>query len=161
MHLDELAVAAGDEARKLRVLPLLFHTISVSEGSRWAPTDARVAPSRDWIADSVELVVHAERMDGLFTIAGCDKTLPGMMMAMIRLDHARRCSPTAARSAGLLPRAATSRSRTSTRRSAPLDGEDHLEELTELELRRPARARARARACTRRNTMASVSRRSA
>ena len=43
-------------------------------------------PSRDWIADSVELVVHAERMDGLFTIAGCDKTLPAMMMAMIRLD---------------------------------------------------------------------------
>ena len=43
-------------------------------------------PSRDWIADSVELVVHAERMDGLLTIAGCDKTLPAMMLAMIRLD---------------------------------------------------------------------------
>ena len=87
MHLDELAVAAGDELRKLRVLPLLFHTISVSDGIAMGTDGMRASlPSRDWIADSVELVVHAERMDGLFTIAGCDKTLPGMMMAMIRLD---------------------------------------------------------------------------
>ena len=87
MHLDELAVAAGDELRSLRVLPLLFHTISVSDGIAMGTEGMRASlPSRDWIADSVELVVHAERMDGLMTIAGCDKTLPGMMMAMIRLD---------------------------------------------------------------------------
>ena len=87
MHLDELAVAAGDELSSLRVLPLLFHTISVSDGIAMGTEGMRASlPSRDWIADSVELVVHAERMDGLFTIAGCDKTLPGMMMAMIRLD---------------------------------------------------------------------------
>jgi dihydroxy-acid dehydratase len=87
MHLDELAVAAADELRSLRVLPLVFHTISVSDGIAMGTDGMRASlPSRDWIADSVELVVHAERMDGLFTIAGCDKTLPGMMMAMIRLD---------------------------------------------------------------------------
>ena len=87
MHLDELAVAAAEELRSLRVLPLLFHTISVSDGIAMGTEGMRASlPSRDWIADSVELVVHAERMDGLMTVAGCDKTLPGMMMAMIRLD---------------------------------------------------------------------------
>jgi dihydroxy-acid dehydratase len=87
MHLDALAVAAADELQKLRVLPLLFHTISVSDGIAMGTEGMRASlPSRDWIADSVELVVHAERMDGLLTIAGCDKTLPAMMLAMIRLD---------------------------------------------------------------------------
>jgi dihydroxy-acid dehydratase len=87
MHLDELAVAAADELKSLRVLPLVFHTISVSDGIAMGTEGMSASlPSRDWIADSVELVVHAERMDGLMTIAGCDKTLPGMMMAMIRLD---------------------------------------------------------------------------
>ncbi len=87
MHLDALAVAAADELKSLRVLPLLFHTISVSDGIAMGTEGMRASlPSRDWIADSVELVVHAERMDGLLTIAGCDKTLPAMMLAMIRLD---------------------------------------------------------------------------
>jgi dihydroxy-acid dehydratase len=53
--------------------------------------------SREVIADSVELVVHAERMDALVGIAGCDKSLPGMLMAAARLDLPR-CSSTAARS---------------------------------------------------------------
>lgn len=87
MHLDELALAAADELRSLQVLPLVFHTISVSDGIAMGTDGMRASlPSRDWIADSVELVMLAERMDGLFAIAGCDKTLPGMMMAMIRLD---------------------------------------------------------------------------
>ncbi|MFN8222085.1 MAG: dihydroxy-acid dehydratase [Gaiellales bacterium] len=87
MHLDELALAAADELKRLRVLPLVFHTISVSDGIAMGTDGMRASlPSRDWIADSVELVMVAERMDGLFAIAGCDKTLPGMMMAMIRLD---------------------------------------------------------------------------
>jgi dihydroxy-acid dehydratase len=87
MHLDALAVAAAEELKSLRVLPLVFHTISVSDGIAMGTEGMRASlPSRDWIADSVELVVHAERMDGLLTIAGCDKTLPAMMLAMIRLD---------------------------------------------------------------------------
>jgi dihydroxy-acid dehydratase len=87
VHLDALAVAAADELKSLRVLPLVFHTISVSDGIAMGTEGMRASlPSRDWIADSVELVVHAERMDGLLTIAGCDKTLPAMMLAMIRLD---------------------------------------------------------------------------
>ena len=101
MHLDELAVAAGDELKSLRVLPLLFHTISVSDGIAMGTEGMRASlPSRDWIADSVELVVHAERMDGLMTIAGCDKTLPGdddgddqarpaVGLRLRRLDQAR------------------------------------------------------------------------
>ncbi len=87
MHLDELALVAADELRKLQVLPLVFHTISVSDGIAMGTEGMRASlPSRDWIADSVELVMLAERMDALFAIAGCDKSLPGMMMAMIRLD---------------------------------------------------------------------------
>jgi dihydroxy-acid dehydratase len=87
MHLDELALVAADELQRLRVLPLVFHTISVSDGIAMGTAGMSSSlPSRDWIADSVELVMDAERMDGLFAIAGCDKTLPGMMMAMIRLD---------------------------------------------------------------------------
>ena len=87
MHLDELALVAADELKRLRVLPLVFHTISVSDGIAMGTEGMRASlPSRDWIADSVELVMLAERMDGLFAIAGCDKTLPGMLMAMIRLD---------------------------------------------------------------------------
>jgi dihydroxy-acid dehydratase len=87
MHLDELALVAADELRRLCVLPLVFHTISVSDGIAMGTAGMSSSlPSRDWIADSVELVMDAERMDGLLAIAGCDKTLPGMMMAMIRLD---------------------------------------------------------------------------
>ena len=79
MHLDELAVAAGDELKSLRVLPLLFHTISVSDGIAMGTEGMRASlPSRDWIADSVELVVHAERMDGLLDDRG------------LRQDAARR-----------------------------------------------------------------------
>ena len=76
-------------------------------------------PSRDWIADSVELVVHAERMDGLFTIAGCDKTLPAMMLAMIRLDLPSVFAYGGSIRPGCF-RATTSRSRTCTRASAPM-----------------------------------------
>jgi dihydroxy-acid dehydratase len=86
-HLDRLARAAEDELRRRGVAPLLFMTISVSDGIAMGHEGMRASlVSRDWIADSVELVVHAERFDGLLTVAGCDKTLPGMMMAMIRLD---------------------------------------------------------------------------
>src|SRR5262249_610471 len=57
MHLDALAVAAGEELRSLDVLPLLFHTISVSDGIAMGTEGMRASlPSRDWIADSVELV---------------------------------------------------------------------------------------------------------
>jgi dihydroxy-acid dehydratase len=87
VHLDELARLAADELRVCATLPLIFHTISVSDGIAMGTEGMRSSlPSRDWIADSVELVVHAERVDGLYALGGCDKTLPGMMLAMVRLD---------------------------------------------------------------------------
>jgi len=87
MHLLDLARAAIGELHAGGVTPLLFPTISVSDGIAMGHEGMRASlVSRDWIADSVELVVHAERFDALFALAGCDKTLPAMMLAMIRLD---------------------------------------------------------------------------
>jgi dihydroxy-acid dehydratase len=69
------------------VLALEFDTISVSDGIAMGNEGMRASlVSRDWIADSVELVVHGESFDGVVGIAGCDKTIPGMLMALIRID---------------------------------------------------------------------------
>jgi dihydroxy-acid dehydratase len=78
------AAAVLDEAD---LLPLEFDTIGVSDGiSMGSPGMRASLASRDWIADSVELVALAQGFDGLFAIAGCDKTIPGMLLAMVRLD---------------------------------------------------------------------------
>jgi dihydroxy-acid dehydratase len=66
---------------------LVFSTIAVSDGISMGHEGMRASlVSREVIADSVELVMHAERFDALMAIAGCDKSLPGMMMAAARLD---------------------------------------------------------------------------
>ena len=66
---------------------LMFTTIAVSDGISMGHEGMRASlVSREVIADSVELVMHAERFDALVAIAGCDKSLPGMMMAAARLD---------------------------------------------------------------------------
>ena len=66
---------------------LVFSTIAVSDGISMGHEGMRASLiSREVIADSVELVMHAERFDALMAIAGCDKSLPGMMMAAARLD---------------------------------------------------------------------------
>jgi dihydroxy-acid dehydratase len=66
---------------------LVFSTIAVSDGISMGHEGMRASlVSREIIADSVELVVHAERFDALVAIAGCDKSLPGMLMAAGRLD---------------------------------------------------------------------------
>lgn len=66
---------------------LVFSTIAVSDGISMGHEGMRASlVSREVIADSVELVMHAERFDGLVAIAGCDKSLPGMLMAAGRLD---------------------------------------------------------------------------
>jgi dihydroxy-acid dehydratase len=65
----------------------VFSTIAVSDGISMGHEGMRASlVSREVIADSVELVMHAERFDALMAIAGCDKSLPGMMMAAARLD---------------------------------------------------------------------------
>jgi len=66
---------------------LMFSTIAVSDGISMGHEGMRASlVSREVIADSVELVMHAERFDALVAIAGCDKSLPGMLMAAARLD---------------------------------------------------------------------------
>jgi len=66
---------------------LTFATIAVSDGISMGTEGMRASlVSREVIADSVELVMHAERFDGLVSIAGCDKSLPGMLMAAARLN---------------------------------------------------------------------------
>ena len=161
MHLDELAEAAADELRSLRVLPLVFHTISVSDGIAMGTEGMSASlPSRDWIADSVELVVHAERMDGLFAIAGCDKTLPGMMMAMIRLDLPAVFAYGGSIRPGCFRGRDVSIQDVYEAIGAHATGRMTLEELTELEcVALPARAPARA--CTPRTRWRASPRRSA
>lgn len=86
-NLDTVRTSVAEALGQLGLLALEFDTISVSDGIAMGHEGMRASlVSRDWIADSVELVAHAERFDGMFAIAGCDKTIPGMMLALIRLD---------------------------------------------------------------------------
>jgi dihydroxy-acid dehydratase len=87
IHLDKLADAAKSGVRLAGAVPLEFNTIAVSDAIAMGHEGMRASlVSREVIADSVELVMHAERMDGLVAIAGCDKSLPGMLMACARLN---------------------------------------------------------------------------
>jgi len=82
-----LADAARRGARDAGAVALGFSTIAVSDGIAMGHSGMRASlPSRDLIADSVECMAHAERFDGLVTLAGCDKSLPAMLMAAARLD---------------------------------------------------------------------------
>jgi dihydroxy-acid dehydratase len=85
--IDRDARWAAGAIRDAGAVPLEFNTITVSDGISMGHEGMRASlPSREVIADSVELVVHAERFDGVLTIAGCDKSQPAMMMAMARLN---------------------------------------------------------------------------
>jgi dihydroxy-acid dehydratase len=87
VHLNRLAAAAKQGAREAGAVPVEYTTIAVSDGISMGHEGMRASlVSREVIADSVELVAHAERFDGLVTIAGCDKSLPGMVMGACRLD---------------------------------------------------------------------------
>src|SRR5215207_4550587 len=86
-HLDKLAALAKEGVRQGDAVPIEFTTIAVSDGIAMGHEGMKASLiSRDVIADSVELVMHAERFDGLVGIAGCDKSEPGMLMAMARLN---------------------------------------------------------------------------
>src|SRR5213080_1946764 len=89
LSLDRLAKAAKDGVRRAGGFPMEFGTISVSDGISMGHEGMRASlVSREIIADSVETVVFAERLDGSVLLAGCDKSLPGMLMAAARLDLA-------------------------------------------------------------------------
>ena len=87
VHLGRLAQEAKAGVREAGGVPVEFTTIAVSDGISMGTEGMRASlVSREVIADSVELVMHAERFDGMVTIAGCDKSLPGMLMASARLN---------------------------------------------------------------------------
>jgi dihydroxy-acid dehydratase len=87
MPLDRLAKRAKVGVRDAGGFPIEFMTIAVSDGISMGHEGMRASlVSREIIADSVECVMHAERLDALVTFAGCDKSLPGMLMAAARLN---------------------------------------------------------------------------
>jgi dihydroxy-acid dehydratase len=89
MSLDRLAKASKEGVFAAGGFPMQFGTISVSDGISMGHEGMHFSlVSREVIADSVETVMQAERFDGMVTFAGCDKSLPGMMMAAARLDVA-------------------------------------------------------------------------
>jgi dihydroxy-acid dehydratase len=89
LSLDRLAKASKQGVIDAGGFPMQFGTISVSDGISMGHEGMHFSlVSREIIADSVETVMNAERFDGMVTFAGCDKSLPGMMMAAARLDVA-------------------------------------------------------------------------
>ena len=88
MHLNDLAkdIKLGINAQSL--VGLVFNTIGVSDGISMGTPGMRFSlPSRDVIADSVETVVQAMSYDGVVTVVGCDKNMPGALMALLRLNR--------------------------------------------------------------------------
>jgi dihydroxy-acid dehydratase len=87
MPLDRLAKRCKEGVRAAGGYPIEFMTIAVSDGISMGHEGMRASlVSREVIADSIETVMHAERFDALVTFAGCDKSLPGMLMAAARLN---------------------------------------------------------------------------
>lgn len=88
MHLNDLAKLVKIGTQNEDVVGLIFNTIGVSDGISMGTPGMRYSlPSRDIIADSMETVVQAMSYDGLVTVVGCDKNMPGALMAMIRLNR--------------------------------------------------------------------------
>ena len=88
MHLNDLAQHVKEGTAKGGLIGLVFNTIGVSDGISMGTYGMRYSlPSRDIIADSMETVVQAMNYDALVTVVGCDKNMPGALMAMIRLDR--------------------------------------------------------------------------
>jgi dihydroxy-acid dehydratase len=87
MSLDRLAKRAKEGVRDAGGFPIEFVTIAISDGISMGHEGMRASlVSREIIADSIECMMHAERLDGMVTFAGCDKSLPGMLMAAARLN---------------------------------------------------------------------------
>lgn len=88
MHLNGLSAFVKDGVRKNGMVGLQFNTIGISDGITNGTEGMRYSlVSREIIADSVEAVTAAHYYDGLITIAGCDKNMPGVTMAMIRVNR--------------------------------------------------------------------------
>lgn len=87
IHIDNLALASRDGARQAGGVPMIFNTITVSDGISMGTEGMKFSlSSREVIADSIETVVGAESMDAVVTIGGCDKNLPGCMISIARSE---------------------------------------------------------------------------
>lgn len=85
IHIDGLALASREGARVAGGVPMIFNTITVSDGISMGTEGMKFSlSSREVIADSIETVVGAESMDAVVTIGGCDKNMPGCMIAIAR-----------------------------------------------------------------------------
>ena len=88
MHINQLAEAAAEGANSSGCKSVIFNTISVSDGISMGTKGMRYSlVSREVIADSIETVVEGQGFDGLLAIGGCDKNMPGCLMAIARLDR--------------------------------------------------------------------------
>lgn len=88
MHLNGLAEKVKEGVLSTDLIGLIFHTIGVSDGISMGTSGMRYSlPSRDIIADSIETVVSAQWYDGVIAVTGCDKNMPGAMIALARLNR--------------------------------------------------------------------------
>jgi len=88
MHIDELSRIAGEGVDKNKGKSIIFGTITVSDGISMGTPGMRYSlVSREVIADSIETVAGAEGFDGVVAIGGCDKNMPGCVMALARLNR--------------------------------------------------------------------------
>ncbi len=88
MHLNGLSVYVKQGVQANDMVGLIFNTIGVSDGMTNGNAGMKYSlPSRDMIADSIETVVNAQWYDGVITVVGCDKNMPGAVMAMARIDR--------------------------------------------------------------------------
>jgi len=88
MHLNGLAEQVKKGVLETDLIGLIFHTIGVSDGMSMGTSGMRYSlPSRDIIADSIETVVSAQWYDGVIAVTGCDKNMPGAMIALARLNR--------------------------------------------------------------------------
>ncbi len=88
MHLNDLAKLVKIGTSKAELIGLIFNTIGVSDGISMGTPGMRYSlPSRDIIADSIEIVMNAQAYDSMVAVVGCDKNMPGAMIAMGRLNR--------------------------------------------------------------------------
>jgi dihydroxy-acid dehydratase len=88
MHIDKLALKVSKSLSKHNVKPVIFNSITISDGISMGTEGMKYSlVSREVIADSIETVVGCEGFDGLITIGGCDKNMPGCLIAMSRLNR--------------------------------------------------------------------------
>lgn len=88
MHLNDLARQIKSSVQSRNLIGLIYHTIGVSDGISMGSSGMRFSlPSRDIIAESIETVASAQWYDGVIAVAGCDKNMPGSIMALARLNR--------------------------------------------------------------------------